>query len=196
MAIGPRLAACRESDPWAFRLAVALLVVLTAWPLWYAIRYRYGVVPFGGTDFKAYYVTGLRVRHGLPLYGNDLTQVVSKPRATRFLYPPVVALPFVALTVTSPGVARIVFLTIQFGFLWGSILALLAAWGVPLTRWRAVAVGWLLAGVQPVFFLLRIGNVTGFLAGLLCLSAAVTVSPRGPSRPVLGGVFAALAGIP
>ncbi len=153
-------------------------------------------VRFGGVEFNPYYLAGLRVRGGLPVYGTALAEAVSTPRATRFLYLPAVALPFAALTHLPPLPARVGFVAVQFLVLWGGVLGLLRAWGVPPTRRRAGVVGWLLAGLQPVRFVLRTGNVAGFFAGLLCASAAVTLGPRGPNRPVLGGALAGVAAFP
>lgn len=188
----------REDDSWTFRLAVVLLVLLAAWPLWFGVGGALGAFRFGGVDFKAYYLAGLRVRHGLPLYGTGPVEAVPKPRAVRFLYPPVVAVPFALLPLVSPLPARVAFLALQFGFLWWSVLVLLRAWGVRSTRGETLAVGWLLAGVQPVVFVLRTGNITGVVAGLLCLSAAVTLGPDADAddRPLLGGVLAAVAAVP
>ncbi|WP_276259735.1 glycosyltransferase family 87 protein [Haloglomus litoreum] len=186
----------REDDPWTFRLAVTSLALLAVWPLWFGVGGALGVFGFGGVDFKAYYLAGLRVRDGLPLYGTGPVDAVPEPRAVRFLYPPVVAAPFVLLTLLSPLPARVAFLALQFGFLWCSVLVLLRAWGVRPTRGEALAAGWLLAGVQPVVFTLRTGNITGFVAGLLCLSAAVTLGPDADDRPFLGGALAAVAAVP
>jgi len=188
--------ALRAADPWTRRLAVAVLAVLSVWPLWVAVAAFLGRLPVGGVDFKAYYLAGLRVRHGLPLYEPALIEAVPPPRAIRYLYPPVVALPFAALTVLPPLPARVAFVGAQFALLWGGVVALLWGYGIELTGRGTLAVGWLVAGVQPVVFASRIGNLTGVLAGLLCLSGALTVAPAGRDRPFVGGALAALAAVP
>lgn len=181
---------------WSTGLAIVLLGLLAVWPLWFGVGGFLDVFRFGGVDFKAYYAAGLRVRAGLPLYGSGYVDAVPAPRSTRFLYPPVVAVPFAALTVLAPLAARVVFLVAQFGALWAGVLALLRSFDVDVGTAEALVAGWLLAGFQPVVFLLRTGNVTGFVAALLCLSAAVTVAPDGPDRPLLGGALAAVAALP
>lgn len=156
-----------------------------------------GPFRFGGVDFKAYYLTGLRLRAGLPLYESGwFVEQVPRPRATDYLYPPVVALPFAALTLLSPLPARVLWVGGQLLFLWASVIALLRAFGYRLSRGESVLVGVALVGFQPVFYLARIGNVSAAMAGLLCLSAAVSIAPQSPERPYLSGAFATLAVIP
>jgi hypothetical protein len=195
-----RLAALADADSRLFVVAVLTGVSLLTFPLVAAlVQVGGGPFRFGGVDFKAYYLAGLRLRAGLPLYeSGPFVEVVPKPRATEYLYPPIVALPFAALTLLPPLPARVVWVGGQLLFLWGSVLALCRGFGVRLSRSEALLVGAAVVGFQPVFFLARIGNVSAAMAGLLCLSAAVTVAPRPVlgDRPYLGGALATLAVLP
>lgn len=175
-----------------------MLAVLASFPLVALIvQIDGGPFRFGGVDFKAYYLAGLRTLAGLPLYeSGPLVDRVARPRATAYLYPPVVALPFAVLTLLPPLPARVLWVAGQLLFLWAAALALLRGFGLQLT-WRRAAVAFVaLVGFQPVFFLARIGNVSGWMAGLFCLSAAVSVAPGGSDRPYLAGALAALAALP
>lgn len=158
-----------------------------------------GPFRFGGVDFKAYYLAGLRLRDGLPLYEyGHLVEQVPKPRAKAYLYPPLVALPFAALTLLPPLPARVVWIGGQLLFLWASVLALCRGFGVRLSQTERLLVGVALVGFQPVFYLARTGNVSAAMAGLLCLSAAVTVAPDpvAGDHPYLSGALATLATLP
>lgn len=156
-----------------------------------------GPFRFAGVDFKAYYLAGSRVAAGLPLYADGpLVGLVPRPRATAFLYPPVVVLPFVGLATLSPVFARLCWLSIQLAFLWASLLFLARRFGLALSRRDAAVALLALVGFQPVFYLLRVGNVSGAMAGLLCLSAAVTVAPERDDRPYLGGALLAAGVLP
>lgn len=185
-----------EDRPWTFRLLVILVALLAVWPIWFGVGGLLGAFPFRGIDFKAYYLAGLRARQGLPVYGTGPMGAVPDPHATLLLYPPIMAALFVPLTVVPPLASRTAFLLVQFVFLWSAVLVLLRSWDVRLTPGEMLLVGWLLAGVQPVVFLLRVGNITGFMAGFLCLSAATTLGPAGTEKPYLGGALATLAAFP
>lgn len=198
MSARQRFDALATEEPRLCLLACVTGLSLVAFPLLaLLVQLDGGPFRFGGVDFKAYYLTGLRLRAGLPLYETGwFVDQVPRPRATDYLYPPVVALPFAALTLLSPLPARVLWVGGQLVFLWVSVLALLQAFGYRLSRLDAALVGVALVGFQPVFYLARIGNVSAAMAGLLCLSAAASVAPQSPERPYLSGAFATLAVIP
>lgn len=200
MSVSQRIHALAEEEPRLCLVAVLTGLSLVTFPLVAAlVQLDGGPFRFGGVDFKAYYLAGLRLRVGLPLYESGaLVEQVPAPRATEYLYPPVVALPFAALTLLPPLPARVLWVGGQLLFLWGSVLLLCRGFGVQLSRAESVLVGIALVGFQPVFFLARIGNVSAAMAGLFCLSAAVTVGPAAvaPDRPYLAGALATLAVLP
>ncbi|MFC7175625.1 glycosyltransferase family 87 protein [Halosegnis marinus] len=175
-------------------LVAVLCLTALAVPL---VQFGGGPLRFGGVDFKAYYLAGRRVLAGYPLYADGpLVHVVPRPRATAFLYPPVVVAPFAALATLPSLPARAAWVAAQLAFLWVSVLALARSFGLAPTRGEALLAFVALVGFQPVLFLARIGNVSGAMAGLFCLSAAVTVAPEGPDRPYLGGAAAVLGVVP
>lgn len=200
MSLRQRCSALHQNDPRLFVVAVLTGGSLLTFPLVAALaQVGGGPFRFGGVDFKAYYLAGLRLHAGFPLYeyGYFVDQV-PKPRAKAYLYPPVVALPFAALTLLPPLPARVVWVGGQLLFLWASVLTLCRGFGVEFSRAERLLVGVALVGFQPVFYLARIGNVSAVMAGLFCLSAAVTVAPDpvGGDRPFLSGALAALATLP
>jgi alpha-1,2-mannosyltransferase len=187
----------RGERPWLRRLGLLTAVALAVAPPLALVGVLTGRLSAWGVDFKAYYLAGLRVRHGVALYDSGaFVATVPEPAATKFLYPPVVALAFVPLTFLPPDPARAVWVTLQLAALFAGVLTLLRAFGHRLSPARSALVCWLVLGFQPVGFLARIGNVSGFLAAGLCFAAAVTVAPGGPDRPALGGALAALAAFP
>ena len=200
MPVRQRLRTLADAEPRLFVVVVATGVSLVTFPLVAAVaQVGGGPFRFGGVDFKAYYLAGLRLRAGLPLYeSGHFVEQVAKPRATEYLYPPVAALPFAALTLLPPLPARAVWVGGQLLVLWGGVLSLCRGFGYRLATDESLLVGLALVGFQPVFFLARIGNVSAAMAGLLCLSAAVTVVPRPlvGDRPFLGGALATLGVLP
>lgn len=149
-----------------------------------------------GVDFGAYYLTGLRVRHGLGIYDwGQLTGQVTPVVAKKFLYPPIVAIGFVPFTFVSFELARWLWILLQLLFLCGGVLAVFYAAGYRLSVANSVLVSWLVVGFQPVLFLLRIGNITGVIAGLLCFAAAMTILGQ-RNYPYLAGALTTLSAVP
>ncbi|WP_255149679.1 glycosyltransferase family 87 protein [Halorarius halobius] len=195
MSLRRQFRAFADGDERLASLGWLTLSALLAFPfLALVVQADGGPFRFGGVDFKAYYLAGLRARAGLPLYeSGQFVERVTRPRATEFLYPPAAAVPFAAVTRLPPVSARWLWTVGQVLFLWWSVLKLAGSFGLSLSRGQRALAALVVVGFQPVFFLTRIGNVSGFMAGMFCLSAAVTVAPEGPERPYLGGAAAALA---
>lgn len=210
-------ATLRAQRPALFWLCLLTGAALLVFPIAVGIGWAMGWTRFGGVDFKAYYLAGLRARHGLPLYDHGaFVDRVPKPFARRFLYPPAVAFLFVPFTHLQPALGRFVWIVGQIGVLWLGVLALVRGYDLDLSPAEVGLLLWAVLGFQPVTRVTRTANISALLAGLLCFAAAATIAEgavadgalgdirtsrdvgttKTDGRSFLGGALTALAAVP
>ena len=84
MSLHQRIDALATEEPRLCLLTCVTGLSLLAFPLLVLlVQFDGGPFRFGGVDFKAYYLAGLRLRAGLPLYESGwFVEQVPRPRAT------------------------------------------------------------------------------------------------------------------
>lgn len=180
-------ATLRAQRPALFWLCLLTGAALLVFPIAVGIGWAMGWTRFGGVDFKAYYLAGLRARHGVPLYDHGaFVDRVPKPFARRFLYPPAVAFLFVPFTYLQPALGRFAWIAGQIGVLWLGVLALVRGYDLDLSPAEAGLLLWAVLGFQPVTRVTRTANISALLAGLLCFAAAATIAEGAVADGALG----------
>ncbi|MFB6151921.1 MAG: glycosyltransferase family 87 protein [Haloarculaceae archaeon] len=171
-----RLWKLRKEHPQFVAVAVVTLVVLAAYPfvdMWLrsidvASGYRY-------YDFGAY-------RNGIDRWHRGETiyqRTESGGFHGTFLYPPIALalfLPFDGMPFAEAAAAWGLF---SLALLWVGLQLAASGLGCTLARWERAALLWVLIGFQPLALSMKMGQMAGFMAGLLALSLAALL--RGES---------------
>lgn len=157
-------------------LAVLLSPIIFYIPL-NILLYQVGYVnpPMLFLDFGAYYNAAIRYLSGYPLYttSSNIPELQSVPFANmEYLYPPIFVLIFIPFTLTSPMYAGYLWGLISILFLMFSIRQLVLTYNVGFDRREKLLFYYLIISFGPLISWVKHGNMSGILAGLLCLSGA------------------------
>lgn len=153
-----------------------------------------GMVELRLHDFGAYYNAAIRWLHNAPLY--QTTVEVPSLDATisgdmPYLYPPVFVLIFVPFTLFPPILAGAIWNIIILIFLIWSVSKLLSAFEVDFYWKKRFLIYLIVASFAPTITWVKLGQVSGLVAALLCLSGAALRS----NRHELSGVFTTLGSV-
>lgn len=188
-----RLWALRDDRPMFVTVAIVTLVALLVYPFadWWlrsagiAAGYSYG-------DYGAFTGAVDRWQHGEPLYRRGADGGFHGA----YLYPPVVVslfFPFKQLNFAD-GVA--LWNLLSLGLLWLGLQLLVASLDYDLQWWERGGLLWLVLGFHPVLLSMKLGQISLFLGGLLCLSAVALRRGETGSRDLryVSGVYTAIVG--
>lgn len=152
-------------------------------------------------DFGAYYQAGLRILEGYPLYaksaGYPELAVYPFPNMG-YLYHPIISLGFIPFSLLPFTIAGFLWNVVCLTILWRAVISLLRALEVNLTRVREALVLWILVGFAPTITWLKLGQISGFLAALLCFSGASVISQQKlppEERSSFSGAYIVVAGL-
>lgn len=153
-----------------------------------------GMVELRLNDFGAYYNAAVRWLHSAPLY--QTTQEVSTLEAQisgdmPYLYPPIFVLIFVPFTFLPPVISGVVWNLTTLMFLIWSVSKLVSTFEVDIHRNERLLLYLAVASFAPTITWMKLGQVSGLVAGLLCLSGATLRS----NRHELSGVLTTLGSI-
>lgn len=153
-----------------------------------------GLVELRLNDFGAYYNAAVRWLHSAPLY--QTTQEVPALDAQisgdmPYLYPPIFVLIFVPFTLLPPIVSGIIWNLVTLMFLIWSVSELVSTFDVDIRRSERLLLYLVVASFAPTITWMKLGQVSGLLVGLLCLSGATLRS----NHHELSGVFTTLGSI-
>jgi hypothetical protein len=158
------------------------------------ILLSFGVVELKLHDFGAYYNAATRWLHNAPIY--QTTQEIPTLDAQTsgdmpYLYPPVFVLVFVPFTIFPPMISGVIWNVFTVIFLIWSVSELISTFDVSINRRKFVLLYFAVASFAPNITSMKAGQVSGLLAGLLCLSGATLRS----NRNRLSGAFTTLGSI-
>jgi hypothetical protein len=153
-----------------------------------------GMVELRLNDFGAYYNAAVRWLHSAPLY--QTTQEVTALDAQisqdmPYLYPPIFVLIFVPFTFLSPMTAGIVWDLITLAFLIWSVSRVISTFEVDVDSQKRLLLYLVVASFAPTITWMKLGQVSGLLAGFLCLSGATLRS----NKHKLSGIFTTLGSV-
>jgi hypothetical protein len=145
-------------------------------------------------DFGAYYNAADRWLHDAPLYLT--TQEVQKLSAQisadmPYLYPPIFVLMFVPFALLPVITAGIVFDLLSLTFLIWSVAKLLCTFELEISRKNRILLYFVVISFGPTVTWMKLGQVSGLLAGFLCLSGATLRS----NQHGLSGIFTTIGSI-
>lgn len=172
---------------------VVLLPFILYLPLNLLLLYI-GVVELRLNDYGAYYNAAVRWLNGAPLY--QTTRQVPTIEAQisgdmPFLYPPIFVLLFVPFTILPPITSGIAWnLSVLVLLLW-SVSKLLSTFDYDITTSKRILVYLVVLSFAPTVTWLKLGQVSGLIAALLCLSAATLRS----KQQKLSGIFTTVAAL-
>jgi hypothetical protein len=126
-------------------------------------------------DFGAYYNAAVRWLNGAPLY--QTTQEVPALEAQissdmPYLYPPIFVLIFVPFTVFSPIFSGIIWNVLTLAFLIWSTSKLLSTFNIDIDKKKKIILYLCIVSFGPTITWMKAGQISGLLAGCLCLSGA------------------------
>jgi hypothetical protein len=158
-------------------------------------------------DFGAYYNAAERVIHGYPLYDweTSYSGVTFLPNSPdRYLYAPIVSLLFVPFAYLPFGTAALVWSVVSVTVYLAGITTFIRALTTSLSRREWVMIYTAALGFGPFVVTFIAGQVTGVLAGILCLVGAGYIRRRPKDRvasdlttvPVVFKAYYAPAGAP
>lgn len=153
-----------------------------------------GMVELKLHDFGAYYNAAVRWLHYAPLY--QTTYEVSTLEAQisgsmPYLYPPMFVLIFVPFTLFPPIIAGIIWDVVILAFLIFSVSRLVSAFEVDFSWRKRLLLYLVIASFAPTITWMKLGQVSGLITALLCLSGATLRS----NRHELSGAFTALGSL-
>ncbi|MFB6193732.1 MAG: glycosyltransferase family 87 protein [Halobaculum sp.] len=182
----------RRDRPVFVAAVCLLLAVLLAWPVVDHVLRGAGLAPqFRFWDFGAYRSATARWLRGESIYvRNEQGGFHGK-----YLYPPLVLVGFLPLSGLTFHAAGLVWAVGGLVVLWGGVQLALDALGVRLAALERVGLFWLLAGFQPVLLTVKMGQTATYLAGLLCVALAVTLTGDHAGRVTGGAITALVAAI-
>lgn len=200
MAALQRLWSLRRRRPLFVAVALATGLFLLSYPVVDALLRSRGIAPeFVFWDFGAYGGAVNRWQAGEPIY---ITNADGDFHG-KYLYPPVVLLLFWPFTQLSYPLPAMLWGVVSVAVLWAGMQTLLRALGVDLRWHERLLLLWALLGFQPLLLTLKLGQMAGFLTGLLCLAYAALVAgdadtPAGESAgpwSFLSGGLTAVVGL-
>jgi len=167
-----RLRALQARGKLVYYVSIATVLSLVFFPAIELVLQAVGVVPsVTFYDFiGAFQTAGQRVLGPEPLYAR-----VENP----YVYPPIVSLAFVPFAPLPPMVAGAVWVVLTFGFLYWCIVQLLDSLSVSLSRGEHAVLVAALLGFFPTILWIKSGQVSGAIAGLFCIAAALAERHRG-----------------
>lgn len=153
-----------------------------------------GMVELRLNDFGAYYNAAVRWLHSAPLY--QTTQEVPALDAQisgdmPYLYPPIFVLIFVPFTFLPPIISGILWNLVTLMFLIWSVSMLVSTFEVDICWKKRLLLYLVVASFAPTITWIKLGQVSGLLTALLCLSGAKLRS----NSHELSGMFTTLGSI-
>lgn len=153
-----------------------------------------GLVELRLNDFGAYYNAAVRFLHSAPLYQTTQNIPVLDAQISGdmpYLYPPIFVLIFVPFTLFPPIIAGIVWDLITLSFLIWSVSKLVSTFEVDICWKKRFLLYLVVASFAPTITWMKLGQVSGLIAALLCLSGATLRS----NRHELSGIFTTLGSV-
>jgi hypothetical protein len=148
-------------------------------------------------DFVAYYTAGESVRAGISPYENGLSATpplwdgLAVYRHSRFLYPPLVARMLAPLTFLPYEQAKVLWMVLSVGAIFGSLIMALRIPGKPLPPEALLILGAFTLLFFPLTVLLERGQIDAWT--LLPLTAGISLISSRPDRESAGGFLIGLA---
>lgn len=194
MTIIRRLSALRRQQPRLALVAGLTGLLFLGYPFVDVWLRSLEIAPqFNFWDFGAYGAAVNRWEAGEAVYvRNDSGGFHGK-----FLYPPFTLLLFWPFTLLDyPWGARL-WGVVSVLVLWVGMVGLIRRLGVDLRFPERLLVLWGVLGFQPLLLTLKMGQMAGFLTGMLCLAYAVLPAGEGisRSRAVLSGALTGVVGV-
>lgn len=189
------LAGTHAPNPQARAILVVTWISLIALPIGVLALKLTGIAD--GTnfyDFGAYYNAGERIIHGHPLYSWETayTGVTDLPNSLdRYLYAPITAVIFTPFAYLPYGTAVVAWSAVSITIYLAGITALLRSLNLDVAWWQWFAILTGALGFGPFVVTFIAGQVTGVLAGCLCLAAA-SFTTEHDSDTWLAGVLTTL----
>jgi hypothetical protein len=150
--------------------------------------FSFGVVEPKLQDFGAYYNAAVRWLHNAPLYEptREIPALNAKISGDMpYLYPPVFILIFLPFTFLPPIISGVVWDLIALIFLIWSVSKLISTFNVSMNRKERFIIYLIVTSFAPTITWMKAGQVSGLLAGFLCLSGATLRSNRHRASGVL-----------
>ncbi|MFB6095205.1 MAG: glycosyltransferase family 87 protein [Halodesulfurarchaeum sp.] len=167
-----RLASVYPEYPVFGFLGAALLVILVTYPVLDAVlRTVEYTAPFGFWDFGVFLRAAEASLHGGRIY----TPAESGGYHGSYLYPPVFLLLFRPLLGLSFDMAVFTWMVVTMLFLWASLQVLIRGLGLHLRLWERGVLLLAVLGYHPLFFSIKQGQVSAFMAGCVTFAGAALV---------------------
>lgn len=139
-----------------------------------------GLVELHLHDYGAYYNAAVRWLNSASLYQpmQEVPELETQFQDLRYLYPPIFVLVFVPFTFLPPIFSGILWNLITLIFLIWSVDRLVSTFEIDICWKKRVLLYFVVASFAPTITWIKLGQVSGLLAGLLCLSGATLRSKR------------------
>lgn len=178
-----RLAGVYPDHPAFGFLGTAVLVILVTYPVLDAIlRTVEYTAPFGFWDFGVFLRATIASVEGGQIY----TPAESGGYHGSYLYPPVFLLLFRPLLGLSFDMAVFTWMVATMLFLWVGLQLLIRGLGLHLRLWERGVLLLAMLGYHPLFFSIKQGQVSAFMAGCVTLAGAGLVYGRQSGDVSLG----------
>jgi hypothetical protein len=164
---------CRRD--WRWLVIVAVTGTVAVYPVANLLLELFGVTTGPRLiDFGAYYNAARRLVVGNAIYGFEPAPApyAGFSADMGYLYPPVFLPVFVPLTLFPPVVAGVVWNALALSLLFAGVVSLVGSYEPTASPEWQLAACYCALGFAPTVTWLKLGQVSGAVAGLLCLAAA------------------------